>query len=245
VTVTVAMPAYNAAASIRSAIASVIPQLGRATELVVVDDGSDDDTWKRMAEFRRHPRVRLLRNRARRGVGATRNRLTSLARYVMPCDADDLLLPGAVERFSAYLNRHPNVGAVYADVLEVMTDRRGIVTRPPAICGANHRRTWDLLDNVINHPGSLIRKRLIEQVGGYDERVYSIDDWSLWLKLAEVSRIVHLKGELYYIWRRRPSGVTRTDRNWHRDVVRIRLEAIARRYGVYATGSSTGDKSTR
>ncbi len=231
--VTVAMPAYNAAPYIREAVESVLAQEFEPFELVVVDDASVDSTWKHLKGYSKHPKVRLFRNRRNLGAGATRNRILHLARgeYITPCDADDLLLPRALKRLSQYLDRHPGIGAVYGDILELMTDRDKTLIRPPMICGMNHVETWDLIENAVNHAGSMIRKSLVLKVGGYDESVYSVDDWSLWLKLAEISRFKYLQGEVYYVWRRHPSSLTQTDRNWHRDVEKIRLEAIQRRYG--------------
>lgn len=236
--VTVAMPAFNVAPYIDEAIESVLSQAFRSFELIVVDDRSTDDTWARVRKYASRPNVRIDRNPRNLGAGATRNAIIRLARgkYMVPCDADDLLLPGALARLSRFLDAKPAVGAVYADLLELTTDARDIVTGPPGICGQDHRRTWDLLENVINHSGSMIRKRLIERVGGYDEDVYSVDDWSLWLKLAEISRIEYLPGEIYYVWRRRPSSITLTDTNWERDVARIRMEAVGRRYGPSGEG---------
>ena len=230
--VTVAMPAFNAADFIDEAIESVLGQDSPAFELLVVDDASADATWRRMKKYSGHPRVRLFRNRKNLGAGATRNRMTREAKgqYITPCDADDLLLPGALKRLSQYLDRHPGVGVVYADVLELRADRRKRLVRPPQVLGRDCNKVWDLVENAVNHPGSMIRRSLMLEVGGYDETVYSVDDWSLWLRLAEVTRFKYLPGEIYYVWRRHPASLTRTDRRRHRDVKKIQLEAARRRY---------------
>jgi glycosyltransferase involved in cell wall biosynthesis len=230
--VSVAMPAYNAASYICEAVESVLAQDFRPFELIVVDDASSDSTWKYLKGYSKHPNVKLFRNRRNQGVGATRNRILHLAQgqYIMPCDADDLLLPNALKRLSQYLDRYPRIGAVYGDILELVTDRNKTLIRPPMIYGKNYSKTWDLIENVVNHAGSMIRKSLMLKVKGYDEAVYSVDDWSLWLKLAEISRFKYMPGEVYYVWRRHPSSLTQTDRNWQRDVEKIRLEAIKRRY---------------
>lgn len=230
--VTVAMPAFNAAAYIDEAVQSILAQDFDDFELAIVDDGSKDDTWSRLRKYSRDPRVRLFRNRRNLGAGKTRNRLIALARgeYVTPCDADDLLLPGALKRLSGYLDTHPRIGAVYGDILEWMTDGTRTITRAPMICGKDYRSTWDFIENAVNHAGSMIRKSLVLDVGGYDESVYSVDDWSLWLKLAEVTRFHYLRGEIYYLWRRHPGSLTQTDVNWDADVEKIRMEAIQRRY---------------
>jgi hypothetical protein len=54
----------------------------------------------------------------------------------------------------------------------------------------------------------MIRAELIAEVGGYDETVPTVDDWSLWLKLAEITRIHFLEGEALYLWRRRPGTLS-------------------------------------
>ncbi len=230
--VTVAMPAYNAADFIDEAIESVLGQDFPAFELLMADDASVDDTWRRMRKYSGHPRVRMFRNRRNLGAGATRNLLTRKAsgQYLTPCDADDLLLPGALKRLSRYLDSHPRVGVVYADVLELKTDRRKKVVSPPQVSGRDCNKVWDLVENAVNHAGSMIRKSLMLEVGGYDESVYSTDDWSLWLKLAEITRFKYLPGEIYYVWRRHPASLTNTDRRRHRDVKKIQLEAARRRY---------------
>lgn len=231
--VTVAMPAYNAAEYICEAIESVLAQDFEPFELVVVDDASRDDTRRLVKRYAKHPQVRIFQNRRNMGSGATRNRLLRLAQgqYITPCDADDLLLPGALSRFSRYLDEHPRVGAIYGDILELMTDKRKAMVRAPQLCGKDYRQAWDLVENAVNHAGSMIRKSLMMKVGGYDECVYSVDDYSLWLKLAEITRFKYMRGEIYYVWRRHPDSLTQTDKYNDRDVEKIQREAIQRRYG--------------
>jgi len=229
--VTVAMPARNAGRYVEEAVESVLAQRGDF-ELVVMDDASVDDTWTRLQTFRSEPRIRLFRDRSQRGAGTTRNALLQHARgrYVMPCDADDILLPGAIERLGAVLDASPRVGVVYGDILELTTDGRRVVEAPRVI-GRRPDSSWDLFENVVNHAGSMMRRSLALDVGGYDQTVYSVDDWSLWLKMAEVTSFKHLRGEIYYLWRRHPSSLTRTDPARWDEVRRIQSEALVRRYG--------------
>jgi len=228
------MPAYNAARFIKEAIESVLAQDYRPFELLIADDGSTDDTFKIIKDYKAHPKVRICSNRKNLGVGATRNKLVRLARgeYITPCDADDMMLPGNLKRLSVFLDAHPNTGAVYADCLVLETDKDNDLLMAPYILGKDHRKIWDLIDNPINHPGSMIRKSLILKVGGYNENVYSVDDWDLWLRLAEITQFKYLKGEVYYVWRRNPKSLTQTDKRWHRDYRSIIGEAIKRRYGI-------------
>ncbi len=199
--VTVAMPAYNAANYIEDAIESVLAQDFDAFELIIIDDGSSDGTGDKLACYTGHPRVHLADHASNQGSGVTRNRILEMARgeYFLPCDADDLLLPGALQNLSQFLDDNHEFGVVYGDILRLETVANTLQD-PPSIIGVDAKQVWDLFENAVNHGGSMIRTDLVRQVGGY--AVGSVpDDWGLFLKLAEITRIHYLKGFVYYIWR--------------------------------------------
>ena len=229
--VSVIMPAHNAERYIRDAIESVLAQRFDAFELLVTNDGSSDGTAAIVDAYAGRPRVRVFHNDRNLGAAATRNRMLQQARgaYVTPCDADDLLLPGNLTRLSGFLDAHPDVGVVYADLLWLSVGPDDLILEPPGICGADCAKTWDLVENVVNHGGSMSRRALLLDVGGYDEDAYSVDDWSLWLKVAERTRIQYLEGELYYVWRRHPASMTRTEERYLEHVRRIVTAAAVRR----------------
>lgn len=231
--VTVAMPIYNSSQYVEDAIRSVLAQDYDSFELLICDDASKDDTVRLIQKYRHHSKVRIYVNKKNLGVGASRNKLVRLAKgkYITPCDADDLMFPGNLKRLSEVLDSHPHVGAVYANLLAVEIDQKNNVLGVPYIHGKSDKEAWDLMENAVNHPGAMIRKSLILKVGGYDERVYSVDDWSLWMKLAEITEFKYLENEIYYLWRRNPLSATRTDPRWASDVGKIIQETIWRRYG--------------
>lgn len=228
--VSVIMPAYNVASFVAEAIESVLTQAQADCELLIADDASTDDTAAVIEHYRRHPLVRVFRNQHNRGAAATRNALIRAARgrYITPCDADDLLLTGNLTRQAGYLDLHPEIGAVYGSIIAVWVDDQGRLTSRPEIIGRDCNRTWDLRENVVNHGGSMIRADMIAQVGGYDETVPTVDDWSLWLKLAEITTIHFLEGEALYLWRRRPGSLSapHPDRAAHIEQI---IHAAARR----------------
>ncbi len=228
------MPAYNAANYIQETIESVLSQDYEEFELLIIDDCSKDKTWDIMQKYKRHLRVRLSRNKINFGVGKTRNKLVGLAlgEYITPCDADDIMLQGNLKRHSIFLDNNPKYGAVYSDMLVLEINNNNVMKRPPYIAELEKDLEWDLVQNLVNHAGSMIRKDLIRKVNGYNETVYSIDDWDLWLKLAEITKIKYLQGEIYYVWRKHPKGLTRTDKKWKQDYIIIMKEAVKRRYGL-------------
>lgn len=230
--VTVAMAAYNAAGFIAETIDSVLAQEYEGFELVVIDDGSTDATFDIIKRYRHHPRVRFYRNKKNVGVGATRNRIVNLSRgkYISVCDADDLMLPRNLTRLAGYLDSHPEVGAVYADIVLIEKNRKGLISILPSVPDKNHNEVWDLIVNLVTHPGALIRKSSLVRIGGYDETVYSVGDWDIWLKLAEITKIAYLKGEVYYVYRKRGTGISSTDTRYKADSEKIIRAAIKRRY---------------
>ena len=229
--VSVIMPVYNVARYVREAIESVMSQRFQSFELLVADDASEDRTGAIVDEYAGRPRVRIFHNLVNLGAGATRNHLLREASgaYITPCDGDDVMLPGNLQRLSTFLDEHPETGVVYADVLLLRIGHDEELLDPPIVSGADCAKTWDLLENVINHPGSMSRKDILLAAGGYDEDVYSVDDWSLWLKVAELTHIHYLPGEIYYLWRRIPASMTRSDEHRAENVRRIIAAASIRR----------------
>ena len=125
----VVIPAYNYAALLGRAIESVLAQAGPTPEIIVVDDGSTDETPAVAAGF--GTRIRYQRQ-ANAGPSAARNRGVSLATgdYLLFLDADDCLLPGALERFRRAVTDHSQAGFVIAGHETVGTDGRRSPSRP-------------------------------------------------------------------------------------------------------------------
>jgi glycosyltransferase involved in cell wall biosynthesis len=135
--VSVVIPAYNRAYCIAAAVESALAQTYRAVEVVVVDDGSTDDTTAVVAErFGGDPRVRLVRQK-NGGVAAARNRgfREASGDFIALLDSDDTWLPWKLEAQLA-LMRHFGVEAACSDMSTV--DSTGRVTRPVALRALYH-----------------------------------------------------------------------------------------------------------
>jgi glycosyltransferase involved in cell wall biosynthesis len=186
------IPAYNAAATIESTLASVTAQTHRNLEINVVDDGSVDQTAALVARLaERDPRIRLLR-KANAGLAAARNTGIEHANgdFIAPVDADDIWHPTKIEKQLAVMERNDrNVGAVYCwaraidDAGQILfdlktSDFRGEVFAPLIF--------W----NFVQSGSLLFRRRLAIDVGGYDTTLSSrgasmCEDLKFNLDLAE------------------------------------------------------------
>jgi glycosyltransferase involved in cell wall biosynthesis len=188
--VSVVIPAYNAAGYLSASIASALEQAG-VLEILVVDDGSTDDTERVAAPF--GPPVRVIQQ-ANRGVGAARNRgiEESRGRYVAFLDADDTWLPGKLAKQLDALRGVPSCGLCYSaftvvgEGLEPLEIRRSV------------RRASTLEDLLTrgNVVGSictvLCERRLLEQAGGFDEALSQCADWDMWVRLAGLTEFLYV-----------------------------------------------------
>lgn len=130
--ISVVIPTFNYASMLPRALESVLEQLADDIELIVVDDGSTDATAEILADFcLRAPRLRVL-TQANAGAAAARNRGIAAAqgRFVLPLDADDELLPGALQRLKALIEAQPTVEMILAGRITCHADGRSRVQLP-------------------------------------------------------------------------------------------------------------------
>lgn len=174
----VIVPAYNAAATIGSAVGSTLRDLPRDAEIVILDDGSSDGTADAVRRID-DSRVRLI-SRENRGVAATLTDLleASDSELVARMDADDLVLPWRFRRQLRALDE--GADAVFTTVVTWGTGAPG-VPRPSGIAAEDFGLHL-LLTNPVAHSTLLARRAHIVDAGGY--RSLPTEDYDLWLRMA-------------------------------------------------------------
>lgn len=196
--VTVVTPAYNASRTIGETIESVLGQSAPDWEHIIVDDGSSDGT-SRVVERYDDPRIRYLKL-ARSGRSTARNRALDIAQgeNVLFLDADDWLLPNALQDHLAFLTDHPEYGVSVSDGLFCNDDGLRLASfserRGPVQSG-------DVLDRIVIDAGlvggsltSMVRRRLIEESSvRFDPDISIGEDWLLWIRVACVARFGFLE----------------------------------------------------
>jgi glycosyltransferase involved in cell wall biosynthesis len=201
--VSVVMAAYNMGQYLEEAVVSVLSQDHPRIQLIVVDDGSSDpDTPVVLARHEADPRVTIVRQ-ANAGQTVAKNRGLAAARgeFVGFCDADNAWLPGKLSRQLAAFRERPEVGVVYGDLQLIGPLGESLPT--PAIRRYSGRITGKLLaDNFVTFNTTLTPRRLIEQVGGFDERLRMAIDYDLWLRISVTHEFLYLPEPLvrYRIW---------------------------------------------
>ena len=187
--VSVIIPTYNCARYICEAVDSVLAQTFTDLEVIVVDDGSTDDTKERLDAYRDCIRYIHQENQERSAARNTGIR-NATGEYLAFLDADDLWLPHKLELQVPVFEQAPEVGLVYCwayyiDASGQRIHRRGENVLRSFEAGGNVFETL-LFDCVITAGGSsaVIRQDCIRQVGFFDEALTHVEDWDMWLRIA-------------------------------------------------------------
>jgi len=182
--VSVIIPVYNAEKYIKEAVDSVLGQTYRDLEIIIVDDGSTDDTGKILDSYD-DARIRVVRQE-NQGVVRALNKAINTARgeYIVRMDADDISLPERVEKEVRFLDAHKNVGLVGSSFIRV--DEDGGEAGP-------YKAGEEADGTGRNYPfcqGSVtFRKECAQKAGLYREGLESVEDYDLWLRISEISDV--------------------------------------------------------
>lgn len=192
--ISIVLPTHNGRKYIEQSIRSCQEQAYGHWELVVVDDGSTDDTPAIVAGFTKaDPRIRGLRHPEKRGLPAALNTGFADARgdYLTWTSDDNLYAPEALEVMAAFLTAHPDTDIVYADCREI--DNDGKVTGYRAV-----GPPLELLDRNCVGACFLFRRSVFGDVGGYDERLFLVEDYDFWLRASMRHRMEPMHRPLYH-----------------------------------------------
>ncbi|MEW6126824.1 MAG: glycosyltransferase [Acidobacteriota bacterium] len=183
--VSVVIPTYNSAAFLSEAITSVLNQTYRPVEIIVIDDGSTDNTETVAATFKEAIRYS---KKANGGPSAARNVgiRHSSGEFIAFLDADDLWLPDKLELQIAHFNEHPEYGVVFTGSQRF---------NESGVLDSNIRAGRDiptgmifdkiLLEHFIAMPSVMVRRRCLDEVGLFDEGLIGNEDFNFYLRLAK------------------------------------------------------------
>lgn len=189
--VSVIMPVYNAEHYLKESVESILNQTFQDFEFIIIDDCSTDRSWQIIGEYAaRDPRIVALQNEQNLKDAGTRNRGMDIAKgqYLAVQDADDISLPERLEKQVRHLDENPHIGALgvgayYIDQQGRFARRFMIFDSPDTV-----EARLSVMDPLV-HSSMMIRRELMQQIGGYDAAHYYVADYIAWAALMKRTRI--------------------------------------------------------
>ena len=196
---------YNYARFLKKAIDSVLSQSFHDFELLIIDDGSTDDSKNIIECYASNPKIKIIYQH-NKGLNVTNNIALRAAsgKYIIRLDADDYFVSNALEQMSGKLEANPELGMVFPNYYYI--DEKDQVT------GEEVRHDFDnnkvsLLDQPAHGACTMIRTDFLNEIGGYDESFNCQDGYELWIKFTQRYEVSNLREPLFY-YRKHGSNLT-------------------------------------
>jgi len=225
--VTVLMPAYNVGKYIAEAIESVLQQTFIDFQLLIINDGSTDNTEQVIASFK-DKRIVLI-NQSHRGIAAALNKGLSKVSsvYVARFDADDICFPQRLQQQVSFLDTHPEYVTIGCDAEYISEDGQHLFD---FMCtGHTHNEIMQKIYSFCPfiHSSVMYRREPVIVTGGYSEHAHNFEDYFLWIQLLEHGKFYNLPEQLIRV-RFNPASVT-IDERWRGRIFRkMKQEIIAK-----------------
>jgi glycosyltransferase involved in cell wall biosynthesis len=190
--VTVLMLAYNSGKFIGQSVESVLKQTFADFELLIVFDESSDNTIQIISEFaEKDSRIKILKNENKKGIVGAANTGLKYAKgeYIARLDSDDIAFPGRLEKEADFLDKNKDFGLVGGGYRQI--DSVGNETfnfwKPQA--SPDKIKAILLFENYFAQSTVMFRKSILSNTGFYDENVVSAEDYNLWVRMAEITKV--------------------------------------------------------
>ena len=215
--VSVIIPCYNQSAYLAEAITSALDQSHPDKEVIVIDDGSTDDTAGVASRFR----VKYVRQ-SNAGLSAARNKgiAESSGQFLVFLDADDRLLPGGLAAGLDGFSEHPECAFVYGGFQHIAADGSFLRPQEPPPIEVDLYRALLQYNHIGMHGTVMYRRAVFDAVGGFDTSLRAAEDYDLYLRVARrfpIHRHIHMVAE----YRKYASNMSRDAALMLRSVVKV------------------------
>ncbi len=216
--ISVIMPVLNGEKYLNQAIESILNQTFTDFELIVVDDGSTDQTPEILRSYAElDERVRILTNPENKGISYSRNRGVEYSRgeYIANMDADDWCFPERFEKQVDYLVHHPEIAVLGTSCYKV--DENGVLQRIITYPTSSGMIRWSMIFSCpFCNPCVMIRKKIFDDPSiRYEECVPPAEDYMFWSLVVQNYKMANLKDALtYYRWHKTNISITQNSAQW-------------------------------
>jgi len=206
--VSVIIPAHNAASTLAETLESLLDQTHPCWEAIIVDDGSSDDTSAIAGYFAEQDKRFHLLRQPQEGVCVARNNGIAQARFdlLLFLDADDWILPQHLERLTKVIVANPGLDAAYCGWSYVTPEGKHVFGEFGGLTGDLFAEHAQYCFSVIHT--YLVRRALVESVGGFDPALRTCEDWDLWQRIARTGAHFGAVREKLALYRIRPNSAT-------------------------------------
>ncbi len=193
--VSIIITAHNYGKWLPQAIDSALGQNYEALEVVVVNDGSTDDTAEILHNYAHEPRLRVVTTDGIGLAGACNRGIEkSVGEYIVRLDADDWFDENLVLVLANYLDRHPNIGLVFCDYIDTDVYGEIIDYKRRQVINDEIR----LLDRSAPAAGAMYRRQCYDTIGGYNEAIRYQEDYDFWIKIVEKFQVRNISLPLMF-----------------------------------------------
>ena len=198
---------YNYGSFIEDSIKSILKQTFKNFEVIIVDDGSTDNSKLILSKYLKHKKIKNI-NQKNQGLIKSCNTAIKAAngRFVMRLDADDYLKKNALENFYKKINSNREIGLVFSDYY-IIDNNKNIIKKNRTL---NFDKKVKLLDIPAHGACSLIRKEYLYDANLYDEDFDRQDGYDLWLKFYKRYKVSNINKPLWY-YRQHNSSLSRNE----------------------------------
>lgn len=190
--VSVIIPFYNGKEFIAQAVNSVLRQTYTSYEIIVVDDGSTDDSKKALEQFDGKIRYFYQQNQ---GISNARNKAVKEAKgeYIALLDQDDIWYPRRLEKQVKVMDENSDISIVYSDC-HYINEKNEILSQAFEVQKARSGRIFKdlIIKNFIPIPTVLLRKRAVDEVGLFDKRYSFAEEYYLFLRIARIYHVSYI-----------------------------------------------------
>lgn len=207
--VTVIMPVYNAELYLKESIESILYQTYKNIELIIVNDGSIDNSEKVISTFK-DSRIKLI-SRANKGVSASRNEAIekSKGKYIAMQDADDISIDTRIDKQVRFLESHNQFGLVGCNYHVIEADDSRIILTTDVFTHPDDLMLAEVFSNQFGQ-GCIMGRSNILKKHKYNENMKYAEDYDLWTRIVKVTKSSNLSEPLYK-WRQHPMSATSTN----------------------------------
>ena len=193
--ITVYITNYNYGRFIEQAIDSVLNQTEQDFEIIIIDDGSIDNSRAIIDSYRDNPKIKIVLQQ-NKGLTTSNNVALKLSqgKYIMRLDADDYLVQNALSKLSSVLDKKPNLGMVFGDYY--LVDEKNHILEHFQRHDFNN--DVELFDQPAHGACTMFRTECLKQLGGYDESISKQDGYELWLRFIEKYEISNISEPMFY-----------------------------------------------